>query len=91
VILSNLAGQTAGTFTPQIVVNGTVSTLAPVTLAPGASVISAPITVPMVPTGAMVTANVTLPSVPDINSANNTDTKISGAKYVQPPSRRVRW
>ncbi len=52
------------------------------TLAPGASVVSAPITVPMTATGGTLTASVTAPSVPDSNSTNNTDTKVSGALFA---------
>ncbi|MDP2066667.1 MAG: JDVT-CTERM domain-containing protein [Burkholderiaceae bacterium] len=81
VVLSN-SGAATVTFTPQLVINGSASTLAPVTLAPGASVVSAPITVPMTATGGTLTANVTAPSVPDSNSANNTDTKVSGALFA---------
>jgi uncharacterized repeat protein (TIGR01451 family) len=74
VTLSNNGTNTV-TFTPQIVVNGVTSTLAPVTLAPGQSTLSAPITVPLTTTGATVTANVTAPSLPDTNLANNSDTE----------------
>jgi hypothetical protein len=79
--LSNTAGQTAVTFTPQIVVNnGTPFNLAPVTLAAGQSTTSAVINVPA---GGTVTANVTLPSVADSNLTNNSDTKVSGVLYAE--------
>jgi hypothetical protein len=79
--LSNTAGQTAVTFTPQIVVNnGTPFNLAPVTLAAGQSATSAVINVPA---GGTVTANVTLPSVADSNLTNNSDTKVSGVLYAE--------
>jgi hypothetical protein len=73
VTLSNNGSATV-TFTPVVVVNGVSTTLTAVTLAPGQSTQSAPITVPLTTTGATVTANVTAPSVPDSNPANNTDT-----------------
>ena len=64
VVLSNTAGQTAVTFTPQIVVNnGTPFTLTPVTLAAGQTVTSAAINVPITASGGTVTANVTLATV----------------------------
>jgi hypothetical protein len=79
--LSNTAGQTAVTFTTQIVVNnGTPFNLAPVTLAAGQSTTSAVINVPA---GGTVTANVTLPSVADSNLTNNSDTKVSGVLYAE--------
>jgi uncharacterized repeat protein (TIGR01451 family) len=78
VTLSN-NGSTTVTFTPVVVVNGVSTTLTAVTLAPGQSTQSAPVTVPLTTTGATVTANVTAPSVPDSNPANNTDTQVVSA------------
>ncbi|WP_439115620.1 SdrD B-like domain-containing protein [Hydrogenophaga sp.] len=75
--LSN-AGSVTVTFTPVVVVNGVTSTLAAVTLAPGQSTQSTPISVPLTSTGATVTAIVSAPSVPDSNPSNNTDTEIAG-------------
>ena len=83
VTLSN-SGSATVTFTPQIVVNGVTTTLAPVTLAPGQSTLSAPITVPLTTTGATVTANVTAPTVPDSNLANNTDTETATPLVADP-------
>ncbi|MGI9218744.1 MAG: SdrD B-like domain-containing protein [Hydrogenophaga sp.] len=62
------------------------TTLAPVTLAPGQTVSSAPITVPLTTTGATVTALVGTSTVPDSNPANNTDTE-NGAAL--PPSASI--
>ncbi len=81
VTLSNNGSATV-TFTPVVSVNGVSTTLAQVTLAPGQTVSSAPITVPLTTTGATVTANVTAPSVPDSNPANNSDTELSGALFA---------
>lgn len=76
-------GSTTVTFTPEVVVNGGAPTLlAAVTLAPGATATSAPITVPMTATGGTVTASVTAPSVPDRNLDNNTS---SASVAVTPP------
>ena len=74
VTLSN-SGSTTVSFTPVVVVNGVSTTLTAVTLSPGQTVSSAPISVPLTATGATVTANVTAPSVPDGNLANNSDTE----------------
>jgi uncharacterized repeat protein (TIGR01451 family) len=81
VILSN-NGSTTVTFTPVVVVNNVTSTLPAVTLAPGQTVSSAPITVPLTTTGATVTANVTASSVPDSNPLNNSDTQFGGAQFA---------
>ena len=90
VVLSNTAGQTAVTFTPQIVVNnGTPYTLTPVTLAAGQTVTSAAINVPITASGGTVTANVTLATVPDLNLGNNSDTKVSGVVYADVSSAVV--
>jgi hypothetical protein len=90
VILSNTAGQTAVTFTPQIVVNnGTPTSLAPVTLAAGASATSVAINVPITVTGGTVTANVTGATVPDLNPGNNIDTKVAGVVYADVSSSVV--
>ena len=90
VILSNTAGQTAVTFTPQIVVNnGTPFNLTPVTLAAGASATSVAINVPITVTGGTVTANVTGATVPDLNLGNNSDTKVAGVVYADVSSSVV--
>ncbi|PKO41551.1 MAG: hypothetical protein CVU30_13690 [Betaproteobacteria bacterium HGW-Betaproteobacteria-3] len=82
-ILSNVGGQTAVTFTPQVVVNGGApQLLSQVSLAPGQTVTSVPINVLLTTTGGTVTANVTAATVPDSNLANNTDTKVSGALFA---------
>ncbi len=82
-VLSNVGGQTAVSFTPQVVVNnGAPQLLSQVSLAPGQTVTSAPINVLLTATGGTVTANVTAATVPDSNGNNNTDTKVSGALFA---------
>jgi uncharacterized repeat protein (TIGR01451 family) len=78
VTLSN-NGSTTVTFTPVVTVNGVSTTLTAVTLAPGQTVSSAPITVTITTTGATVTAQVTEASVPDSNLDNNTSTQNAAA------------
>jgi uncharacterized repeat protein (TIGR01451 family) len=82
VTLSNNGGTTV-TFTPVVVVNGATTTLAAVTLAPGQTVSTAPLSVPLTVSGATVTALVTNPSVTDSDLSNNTDTEVvSGSAVV---------
>jgi uncharacterized repeat protein (TIGR01451 family) len=81
VTLSNNGSATV-TFTPVVVVNGATATLAAATLAPGQTVSSAPVSVPLTTTGATVTAFVTNANVPDSNPANNTDTEVVTSTQV---------
>ena len=74
--LSNNAAATV-TFTPIMTINGVVSATAPVTLAPGASLV-VPITVPITSTGATVTAAVSGSNVADTNLTNNNAIQSTG-------------
>jgi len=78
-------GSTTVTFTPEVVVNsGAPSLLNTVTLAPGQSLDSVLIDVPMTATGATVAGRVTAPSVPDSNPAND-NSVVSVAVTLPPP------
>jgi uncharacterized repeat protein (TIGR01451 family) len=81
VTLSNNGSATV-TFTPVVVVNGATTTLAAATLAPGQTVSSAPVSVPLTTAGATVTAFVTNASVADSNPANNSDTEVVSSTQV---------